>query len=220
MARSDIAELQFIVFPYNIDQDGLKVNIRIDDTVVETRTIFTAGDYQEQYYVPAAAGKRINIYTEVSKTFTPRLLGLNADSRPLGIAVEPVKFITELPPDGIGFHQWEEWQVDGKPVKVRWTRKQATMAVTPGNAAQGLKLGFLSQHPDVIADPVMVTVLGDGSMLKSIELTDRSWKYLELKPKDINRVTYLTFRVSRTWNPKTAGVSDDPRDLGVAVAIK
>jgi len=220
MAKSDIVELQFIVFPYNIDRAGLRVNIQIDDTVVDTRTIFAAGDYQEQYYVPGAAGRSISINTEVSKTFTPRLLGLNEDNRPLGIALVSFKFITKFQPDGIGFHQWEVWQIDGNPVKVRWTRKQATMAMTPENASQGLKLGLLSSRPDVIANPVIVTILGDGSMLKTIKLTDRYWKHFELKPEDIGRVTYLTFRVSRTWNPKAAGVSDDQRDLGVAVAIE
>jgi len=220
MAKTDIIKLQFIVFPYNIDRDGLKVNIKIDDIVVDTRTIFAAGDYQEQYYVPGAAGKSIAINTEVSKTFTPRLLGLNEDNRTLGIALVPFKFITKLQPDGIGLYQWEEWQIDGKPVKVRWTRKQATMAMTPGNAAQGVKLGLLSYHPDVIANPVIVTILGDGSMLKTIKLTDKYWKHFELKTEDIGRVTYLTFRVSRTWNPKAAGVSNDQRDLGVAVAIE
>ena len=29
----------------------------------------------------------------------------------------------------------------------------------------------------------------------------------------------LTFQVSRTWNPKLAGISEDSRDLGVAVAV-
>ena len=35
----------------------------------------------------------------------------------------------------------------------------------------------------------------------------------ELKGSEV-----LTFQVSRTWNPKLAGISEDSRDLGVAVA--
>jgi hypothetical protein len=29
----------------------------------------------------------------------------------------------------------------------------------------------------------------------------------------------LTIHVSRTWNPKLSGISEDGRDLGVAVAV-
>ena len=32
-------------------------------------------------------------------------------------------------------------------------------------------------------------------------------------------VKVLTFQTDRVWNPKMAGVSDDTRDLGIAVAI-
>jgi hypothetical protein len=40
-----------------------------------------------------------------------------------------------------------------------------------------------------------------------------------IEPAVLNNFKILTFQVNRTWNPKVAGVSEDGRDLGVAIAV-
>ena len=41
----------------------------------------------------------------------------------------------------------------------------------------------------------------------------------ELTHEQLRGKGYLTLVVDRTWNPRKMGISDDDRDLGVAVAI-
>jgi hypothetical protein len=40
-----------------------------------------------------------------------------------------------------------------------------------------------------------------------------------LKSEELTSTEVLTYQVSRTWNRKLAGISEDSRDLGVAVAV-
>jgi hypothetical protein len=72
-------------------------------------------------------------------------------------------------------------------------------------------------HPDIEKEVVVVKVLGDGEVLSELEFGDHGWRKAEFKELAGREV--LTFEVSRTWNPKRMGMSDDLRDLGVAVVI-
>ena len=44
------------------------------------------------------------------------------------------------------------------------------------------------------------------------------WYKVQL-PQQVQTDLPLVIMVNRTWNPKREGYSDDPRDLGVAVAV-
>ena len=60
---------------------------------------------------------------EVSPTFVPaELLGTD-DQRQLGIGVGALEWLVEMPPDGIGFYDWEQGS-DGVPF--RWTGMNAS----------------------------------------------------------------------------------------------
>ena len=68
-------------------------------------------------------------------------------------------------------------------------------------------------------DPVRVEIIGDEGIIKEEVFRDHQWKRVSISPEEISGSKVLTFQVSRTWNPKLAGVSEDSRDLGVAVAV-
>jgi len=74
-------------------------------------------------------------------------------------------------------------------------------------------------HPDIEEEGVGVKILGDGVLLRGIEFGDHGMKRVVLGEEELRGKEVLTFEVSRTWNPKRMGVSQDNRDLGVAVAI-
>ena len=74
-------------------------------------------------------------------------------------------------------------------------------------------------HPAIDKDPVRVEIIGDDGVIRKELFTDYKWKNVVLKSEELGGTDVLTFQVSRTWNPKLAGVSEDSRDLGVAVAV-
>jgi hypothetical protein len=74
-------------------------------------------------------------------------------------------------------------------------------------------------HPDISEIPVFVDILGDGQRLKMVSLTDNMWQKLTLPARDLEGKKVLSFRVSRTWSPRAAGISSDSRNLGIAVIM-
>ncbi len=74
-------------------------------------------------------------------------------------------------------------------------------------------------HPDVYKNSVRMIVLADERVISEETFYDHSWKKLSFIPEDLADTEILTFKLDRTWNPKLSGLSEDIRDLGVAVFI-
>jgi hypothetical protein len=106
-----------------------------------------------------------------------------------------------------------------KPSRSAYMKKhQGKNEKTPGK--YGLQVFLRSVHPDVAANPVVVEICKDNMLLKKIILKSRQWKKIIFDENEINDSKVLGFRVSRTWNPSRLGISEDARDLGVAVVYK
>jgi len=120
---------------------------------------------------------------------------------------------------------------DGKGEKrFRWTGRRASVPASgQWSVASGQKIGDKNRdkcvvflrcaHPDIEKDGVVVTILGDGVVLRHFEFGDYGWRKVVFEGEELEGKKIITYEVSRTWNPKGMGVSQDNRDLGVAVAI-
>lgn len=133
------------------------------------------------------------------------------------------------------------WQED-KAKKFRWTRMRASLPIAEcrlrnadcgkqeAQRAKGTAHGsrstedeweiyLLCSHPDIEKEPVVVRILENGRVIREEQFGCNGWKRVVLRDKDLDGAAVLTFQVSRTWNPKVMGVSEDGRDLGVAAAF-
>jgi hypothetical protein len=104
-----------------------------------------------------------------------------------------------------------------------------------GSANGSICIFLKCTHPDIERKPVKIKILGDSpvsgnsvkpgfrflgdELLREVDLHDHSWKKLEFRPDELIDQKVISFEVSRTWNPKQMKMSNDERDLGVAVAI-
>jgi hypothetical protein len=138
--------------------------------------------------------------------------------------ISEIKFGDEIPPEGIGFYQWETWrgqriagQQGTPPLRFRWTGMNASTLID-GAAKKGMKILLMAGHPNIDKENVRVQIWGDRKKIREERLADLHWQEIALRPEELKDVRVLTFRVSRTWNPKLWGLSADSRDLGVAVA--
>jgi hypothetical protein len=122
----------------------------------------------------------------------------------------------------------ERW----KEGRVRWCSKDAALQIPITKALPvQIKLTFIVHHPDILLKPVTVKYGGKSGAVHEVVLRDHSWKTIEISvTKDdifeftnpngiLQRHFVLSLDVSRTWIPKEWGVSDDTRELGVAVLI-
>jgi len=224
--KTDLFRITLLTLPENTDGMGLNLKIYVNHTLMDEKNITATGKQQIYCYAPGIAGTTVNVTFVMDRTFNPYRLGQSNDNRDLGVALEHLEFYSQLPQEGIGFYQWESlqeglppgWQY-GKSGRYRWTGIQAAMVMPQFAKDQGLELFVAAYNPDVTAAPVVVTILGDGQSLKTIKLAEKMWKKITLPAHDLEGKAVLAFRVSRTWNPKESGISDDNRNLGIAVAI-
>jgi hypothetical protein len=144
----------------------------------------------------------------------------------LGIGVSPLTFLKIIPPEGVGFYDWEVLTGNDKPKNYigkdpfhfRQTAKRASMVLTAAHQ-KGLNLYLKTKYPQVQQHPVKVTILGDLGIIKKETISDHYWDKLSLEPAQIQNTKMLTIEVEKTWNPKLLGIADDDRDLGLAVAF-
>jgi len=118
-----------------------------------------------------------------------------------------------------GFYQPEKTN-DGRPF--RWSGKNAGLTRTIDKPV--LEILLLASHPDILQNPVRLKVFivkdlfKKKKLLGEIFLTRNIWQTHELDvSKDVGQEVILLFEVSRTWNPRKALGTPDPRNLGIAL---
>ena len=139
--------------------------------------------------------------------------------------MSPTAFLKIMPRDGVGFYSWETsenidipgWPPE-HPLKYRMTGKRGSIN-TEYELQNGGILFLRCSHPNLNNDPVRVEIFADNKMINQEIFSDHHWKNIVLSGDDVADSRAITLQVSRTWNPKLAGISDDKRDLGVAVAV-
>jgi hypothetical protein len=218
------------------------VDISVDDQHVNHLVFDGMGSRKWHYWLEKRDSGPHQILIEVSRTWNPRKLGISVDNRDLGVAVGEPEFPTLFPVEGIGFYDWETWRGDAIPGwtederKFRWMGAQAFIPIDlPSRIAyirkyqpsdeeahrkNGLQVFLKSVHPDVGDDPVVVEIYRDKMLLKKIVLKGKQWEKIVFDQNEIKDSKVLGIKVSRTWNPRLLGVSEDGRDLGVAVVYK
>ncbi len=214
---------------FSCSAPGLSVNPIVLDVLFDGRsldqiTFWNNMTISRNYYIPPESqggGRRIEL--RVSRTWNPRREGISADYRNLGVAVGEPKYQGRVPAEDIGFYDWQmetgpgDEQKEKRELRYRWTRQEAVLAFerkskTPDSLLLKTEQPYLNIHP------VDVQFLQQDKKIGSFRLADYKWNMVRL-PQQLQTGLPLVIRVNRTWNPKREGYSDDPRDLGVAVAL-
>jgi len=111
-----------------------------------------------------------------------------------------------------GWHEVEDW-----PPKVRWTKKRASLLLMPDGSAS--RLSMIAWCPELALNPQSGRVYVDGRVVGKFDLTDanpRTFSFWLPQP-DKSQPIKVTIEVKRTVIPAEAGLSEDRRELGVAV---
>ena len=216
-------ECDVSAMPFNIGPRGLNFKMLLNGNIWEEVNFTHPGTKKVHSYIPFEKNQPLEIKTVTGKTFMPIRYRFNQDTRDLGVMMSEIKFGDEIPPEGIGFHQWETWQggIAGQsdlPTRFRLTGMNASVIAHDG-AREGMKILLMTGHPNIREEQVRVQIWGDRKKIREEIFTDHQWKEISLRAEELQDVGVLTFRVSRTWNPKLSGFSGDSRDIGVAVAI-
>jgi hypothetical protein len=126
-----------------------------------------------------------------------------------------IESFRHLKPSYMGFYNPEKWPQ--KNYTWRWSKKEGIISIPKKGVT--IELNMQCNHPDIKEDPVIVNLLLNNQPLDEITFTEGR-RFVSKRyriPDSIKGIPQLFLKVSRTWNPSKYGLSDDNRDLGVAV---
>lgn len=129
-----------------------------------------------------------------------------------------------------GFSGLEIWGSEGP---MRWSSRRGTLCVYPTSSV--MRLRVLAVHPDLVVDPVIVSVRVGRRLLDRFAIDKPVTRERSLllpqsegAVREKTRIPFgqcveaadplrLTIEVNRVWSPFSTGQSGDTRHLGVAV---
>lgn len=217
-----VVDIDFLCNAPGLDSNPIVFDVVLAGRAIDRYTFWGARTIKRQYWIPGKKGDlEKKLVFRVSRIWNPRLSGVGSDIRNLGVAVSEPKFMCQFPHGDLGFYGWQAVsRGEGKPyrlLKYRWTRREAVLDLS-SHAERPIALLLKSDQPYIKNHPVTVEFFQQDTLTDSFTLLDHHWKRMTIS----DRVDYkkpLVIRVSRTWNPRRDGYGDDPRDLGVAVAL-
>ena len=218
-----VMQVKFFCGAPGLTNNPLVLDVRRNGHPVDQITFWNNRTVTRKYYISQTKGTKGNQFElQVSRVWIPQREGGSADSRMLGVAVGEPTFSPFIHGRNLGCYDWqasrnEDREKGHRLLKYRWTRQEAVLDLSRYKK-NSMAFVLKSDQPYIEKYPVNIEFLQQGSVIDSLALHDHRWKRFSL-PRLVNFDRPLTIRVNRTWNPRREGYSDDPRDLGVAVAL-
>jgi O-antigen ligase len=225
LSRGTVLEYELRADPQFTKRKPQHFMLTVNGQPVDQRNFYYKGSQKYIFYLPPPKDGLLQIKTEVDQVVNFNRVGLNRDTRDLGVVLSEFRFSDTVPEEGIGFYENalyaenlpEGWP-SGVPLWYRWTALRASVKIPPSPKAD-LDLFLYAGHPDISRISVRVKIFGEEKLLREEPFSALGWRKITLHARQLQGVNVLTFQTDRVWNPKMVGVSDDTRDLGIAVAI-
>ena len=217
-----IMEINYFCGAPGLNDNPLVLDVSRNGRFIDQITFWKNSLVTRKYFIPSVSGASgTQVELKVSRTWSPKKEGGGSDTRMLGIAVSEPHFFPLSGRVSLGCYGWQAADKGERNpyrlLKYRWTRREAVLDLS-SQAERPVALLLKSDQPYIKNHPVKVEFLQQDTLTDSFTLLDHHWKRITIS----GRVDYkkpLVIRVSRTWNPRREGYGDDPRDLGVAVAL-
>jgi O-antigen ligase len=223
-SQGNILEYEMTADPQFTAQKPQRFSLIVNDQLVDQRNFFYAGKQKYSFYLPPPEERLLQIRTEVQPTFNPNRVGLSADTRDLGVVLTPFSFSEKLSEEGLGFYPRERWTGPlpegwpaGRPLVLRWTALRASFP-RPSRDPADLEFFVFAGNPDILQKPLHLKIFGDRELVHREAFQTPGWHAIRIPADRLKEMAVITLQTDRVWNPKMAGLSQDVRDLGVAVA--
>lgn len=144
-------------------------------------------------------------FSELSRSVKPRITLIRPPSNIVLGSCEEI-FISH------GFY-------DSECDSFRWTRKRAGLFIEVPENPLKVEIRLSTSNPDVRDKPVRVKLYLDGRLISAFHLDGWEVQTLsfDISKKAKAGVAEFEIEVDRTFVPKELGISDDSRELGVAI---
>ncbi len=189
------------------------------------KIVFTDANWKDVYLkIDNPSGDYEKLVFISDPPFVPDDFLKNGDRRKLGPAIAIIKIINMVQQDSFGF-----WPYENDGIRsYQWSKQEAyrRLDLPTGRILFHVRVA----HHDVMDNPVIINLDINGEAQRQLVLKDNSWHKVEFQPEELgeaftwraepprHNTGFLHIRISRTWVPAEAGISDDNRILGVAVS--
>ncbi len=221
--RAGVYDMKFFCNAPGMGRDPIVLDVLLDGSPIDRITFWRPRTVTGRYAVPAVSGRLTGrLELQVSRTWNPRREGISRDSRNLGVAVSEVQPESPGPGRDLGFYRWQFGKVavedsEARPLAYRWTHWQARIGPDEGRSRPGVML-VKNEQPFPERFPLEIRFLQNSQVIATRRLTGHGWSAIVL-PAALDSRLPLVIHAGRTWNPLREGYGNDPRDLGVAVAL-
>lgn len=112
---------------------------------------------------------------------------------------------------GAGWHELES-------PEFRWTSGESSLYL---KGSDSFRMTIVNGCPEEGSSPQRLTVLVSGDIVECVEVDSCGEKTVSITVPDslIDEKMKITLRCDRTWQPSNVGLSDDQRELGLAVKV-
>jgi hypothetical protein len=178
------------------------------------------GDHEWRQVVlsPAEIRRSKFLSTSVDRTFNPFVSGSGNDRRDLGIAAGELQCFEALPPEGVGFFDWQPISPnDPKGGMFGWAGNEAALAL-PRSTGEWTTFEIMCPLPDIASNPLNVTITSRDAVLRTFEVADNGWHEILLSPREIAGVDSVRISSDRTWSAIEDLGGTDRRRMSIAVS--
>ncbi|MBN1829228.1 MAG: hypothetical protein JW884_08825 [Deltaproteobacteria bacterium] len=227
--QTEILGMSVWVPPELVQDAPLELAVMLNDRLLDRRIFFEGGKKSGYYVVPdIMRSQHVEVKFQANKTYNPFRLGFTRDAtrnREQSAAIGDIRFLRIMPFQGLGFlppggaDELLRKQCRDMPDGFRWTGRRATINIEQ-EIPKGAELVLCCLHPDIEKQPVSVEIEIDGKRSQAIDFTSHAAQTIAAPEALVAGARGLTLTASRTWNPRIEKITDDDRDLGIALAVR
>ena len=127
LSRGTVLEYELSADPQFTKRKPQQFRLTVNGQPVDQRNFFYKGSQKYLFYLPSPKDGLLQIKTEVDQVVNYNRVGLNEDTRDLGVHLSEFRFSDTVPEEGFGFYENALW--DGKPPRGMALRRPPAVPV-------------------------------------------------------------------------------------------
>ncbi len=159
LSRGTVLEYELGAEPQFIKQKPQQFLLTVNGQPIDQRNFYYKGSRKYRFYLPPPKDGLLQIKTEVNQVVNFNRVGLNDDTRDLGVSLSEFRFSDTVPEEGIGFYEKALWagnlprgMASRRPPAAPVDRP-AGLPQNPSVAQGGLGFVFVRGQPGYLPEP-------------------------------------------------------------------
>ncbi|MBI4836226.1 MAG: sulfatase-like hydrolase/transferase [Candidatus Abawacabacteria bacterium] len=225
-----IIDFKVVPFVLGEKKSSQRLNITINNTTIAQATLDKAETIQVTVPHALIENKQIKLVFELPDAVSPKEVGLNSDERLLGIALQEMTVNKVIPYKYGNVIEFIKGSEGLEYLKSGWSTPEDTQTWSSANEATIAIPIHPSSHDLLLSADIMPLIAAKQLPMQNIKVlindhVSSTWQmqsngeYFLTIPKEEthNGILLIRFLIPQARSPKSLGISEDMRTLGIAI---